>query len=156
MQTRPAWDAGSETKSVALHAGQGPLGVHIVGPAVQRCSNGRCEYDLSTRSNVRFAVDPLFQGYDSQELEVVLTLRPHAGDMAGFNLKYESRGASLDDNGMRRAGGWSSVRGSRPVVVRYKISDPSFVGKYGANLALDCDTVRYCDFGILSIIINKR
>jgi hypothetical protein len=141
---------------VSLHAGQSPLGVHVVGPVVERCSNGRCEYDLSTRNSVRFAVDPSFQGYDSQPLELVLTLRPHAGDKAGFNLKYESRGANLDDNGMKRAGGWTSVRGTRPMVVRYVISDPSFVGKYGANFALDCDSVRYCDFGILSVIINKR
>jgi hypothetical protein len=155
LSTRPAWDGGTESKSVALHAGQQPLGVHIVGPVAQRCSNGRCEFDLSTRNSVRFAVDPLFQGYDSQELEVVLTLRPHAGDKAGFNFKYESRGANLDEHGMRRAGGWSSVRGKGPVVIRYKISDPSFVGKYGANLAVDCDSVRFCDFGILSIIINK-
>ena len=155
-RARPSWDPGTEPKSVALHAGQGPLGVHIVGPVIERCSSGRCEYDLSTRNSVRFAVDPLFQGYDSQALEVILTLRPHAGDQAGFNLKYESRGANLDDHGMRRAGGWTSVRGTKPVVLRYKISDPSFVGKYGANLAVDCDSVRYCDFGILSIIINKR
>jgi hypothetical protein len=156
LKTRPSWDTGTEPKSVALHAGQGPLGVHIVGPVTQRCSNGRCEYDLSTRNSVRFAIDPLFQGYQSQALEVVLTLQPHAGNMAGFNLKYESRGANLDEHGMRRAGGWTSVRGTRPVVLRYKIVDPSFVGKYGANLAVDCDSVRYCDFGILSVIINKR
>jgi hypothetical protein len=156
VQTRPAWDAGSERTSVTLHAGLEPLGVHIVGPVELRCHNDRCEFDLSARNAVRFAVDPQFQGYDSQELEVVLTLRPHASSDAGFNLKYESRGAGLDDHSMRRAGGWTAVRGDRPLTLRWKITDPSFVGKYGANLAVDCDSVRYCDFGILSIIINKR
>jgi hypothetical protein len=41
------------------------------------------------------------------------------------------------------------------VTLRWKISNPSFVGKYGAHLSVDCDSVRYCNFGIMSVIINK-
>jgi hypothetical protein len=110
---------------------------------------------LSARKELRFAVDPLFQGFSSQNIEVVVTLRSHGSDDAGFNLKYESSGPGLDEHGMRRAGGWSSLRGERPVTLRWKINNPSFVGKYGANLSIDCDSVRYCNFGILSVIINK-
>jgi hypothetical protein len=155
-QNRPLWDTGSERDSAVYRAGVPALGVHAIGPLEETCEDGRCELDLRKRSVLRFGVDPQLQGYKSHPVEVVLTLRPHNNPRAGFNFRYEVAGIDADDYGMVRIGRWNPVRGTEPITLRWKLPNPSFVAKYGASLAIDCDQVEHCDFGVLSLIVNKR
>jgi hypothetical protein len=106
---------------------------------------------------VRFAVDPLLAGYAAGPLEVQLTVRAHADQPTGFNLKYEAARplVELNDHGMRIAGsGWTNVRGSAPVTLTWQLPDPSFAGKYGANVAIDCDVPRFCNLSVVSATIT--
>ena len=72
-------------------------------------------------------------------------------------LKYESRQpmASADGHGMVGTGTWNHVEGDAPVTFTWTIDDARFVGKYGANFAMSCDSPEFADFSVLSVEIRR-
>ena len=156
--TVPAsWLCTVEGQTVQLVAGKRACGLHMVEPPRSEQVAGNAELSLSGRSVARFAVDPQLIGYGDRALEVSAVVRGHGRGKAGFNLKYEADRPldRVDDNGMVGAGKWNHVHGDAPSTFRWRINDARFVGKYGVNLAIDCDSRKFCDFSLLRLSVRK-
>ena len=149
-----AWSCSSPHFS----AGEPQCGVHIVGPAQVTQGASGAEISLAGRNGARFAVDPQVIGYADHKLEISLVVRGHGRGEPGFNLKYEAERplTRVNDNGMVGAGGWNHIRGEEPTTLRWTVDDARFVGKYGINLAIECDSSKFCDFSVLRLNIKKR
>ena len=152
-----AWLCSVEGQTVQLVAGDRTCGLHMVEPPRADQVAGSAELSLAGRSAARFAVDPQLIGYGDRALEVTAVVRGHGRGKAGFNLKYEADRPldRVDDNGMVGARGWNHVQGDAPMTLRWRIKDARFVGKYGVNLAIDCDSRKFCDFSLLRLSIRK-
>lgn len=138
-------------------AGETPCGVHMLGPVQVTHAAGGAEISLSGRNGARFAVDPQLIGYADQKLEISAVVRGHGRGEPGFNLKYEAERPleRVNDNGMVGAGTWNHLKGEEPTTLRWTVKDARFVGKYGINLAIECDSSKFCDFSLLRLNIKK-
>jgi hypothetical protein len=149
-----SWLCRAPGVTVQLIAGEPPCGLHMIDmPAAQ----GGKELSLAGRSVAKLAVDPQLIGYGDRALEITAVVRGHGKVKGGFNLKYEADRPldRVDDNGMVGAGSWNHVQGDKPTTLRWQIKDARFVGKYGFNLAIDCDSRKYCDFSLLRLSVRK-
>jgi hypothetical protein len=72
-------------------------------------------------------------------------------------LKYETDRplTRVNDYGMIGASGWNHIQGDAPTTLRWTVKDARFVGKYGVNLAIECDSSKYCDFSLLRLHVKK-
>jgi hypothetical protein len=154
----PAWDARPAQEPASLTAGQPPQGIHVAGAVPLKCTADPCEFDLEGRFAASFAVDPNYLGYQGRTVDISITVRSHGAGNPGFNLKYESERAlnTLDEHGMRRVSDWINVAGTTPMTFHWKVKDAQFVGKYGANIIVDCDVPRFCGFGVLNLSVTAH
>jgi hypothetical protein len=154
---RSGLGSGPTAREVSWHAGVPSESVCVVNaPAALDGPSGK-ELDLRGGSGAWFAIDPMVIGYKTQPVEIELVARGHGKGKPGFNFKYESNRpvAAANGHGMVGNGHWNFVAGSEPVTFKWRVDDASFVGKYGANLAVDCDSPDNCDFSILSLRLRK-
>lgn len=152
-----AWLCASGSGEVHFSAGEAPCGLHMVQPGQVAHEPGGAEVDLAGRIGARFAVDPQLVGYADQKLEITAVVRGHGRGDPGFNLKYEAQRplTRVNDHGMVGAGGWNHIQGATPMTLRWTVKDARFVGKYGANLAIECDSSKHCDFSLLRLQVKK-
>lgn len=155
--TLPAWDGGASNQSASLTAGQKPQGIHMIDAAPKKLGNRPLEFDLSGTTGARFAVDPAFYLYEGGPIRITAVVRAHEKGRAGFSLKYEANGPvdAVDGQGMIGAGTWNTVTGEAPATLSWEIRDARFVGKYGANFAINCDGPEFCNFSVLSVKVTK-
>jgi hypothetical protein len=152
-----SWLCTTQDHALQLVAGEPDCGVHMADPAQVMHVAGTAELSLSGRSGARFAVDPQLIGYGDRALEITAVVRGHGRGKPGFNLKYEADRPleRVDDNGMVGAGHWNHVQGEAPMTLHWTVKDARFVGKYGVNLAIDCDSRNFCDFSLLRLSVRK-
>lgn len=152
------WDPHGADNEVAFVPGKPSPRVCMLNAPPLEAQRANNELDLAGTTAAAFAIDPQFLGYAGGALEVTLVARGHGSSEAGFNFKYESRQplAAANDLGMVTSGGWTSVTGTELTTFTWTLKDASFAGKYGANIAIDCDSTTHCDFSIVSLRLRKK
>jgi hypothetical protein len=153
----PRWDDVKLGRSASFAAGKPTRGIHMIDPTAVKMFRGTPEIDLTGTTGARFAVDPSFLSYDTVPIRVTAVVRGFGRGSPGFNLKYEYSGPvrAADDHGMVARGAWNSIQGDKPTTLSWDIPDPRFVGKYGANVWLACDSSAHSDFSVVSVSVTK-
>lgn len=99
-----------------------------------------------------FIVDPGFLSYQSEPIEIAVTVRRNESNAnAGFKLVYES------PEGFKTAeGGWYTIPDNQKWhTKRFRVEDPRFVNYWGYNFALESDGNQFNQYFLQSVTVTK-
>jgi hypothetical protein len=99
-----------------------------------------------------FIVDPGFLSYDTDPIEIAVTVRRNeANTNAGFKLVYES-----PDGFKTAASGWYTIPDNQKWhTKRFRVEDPRFVNYWGYNFALESDGDQFNQYFLQSVTVTK-
>ena len=109
-----------------------------------------CSTSGSVPGGAIYTVDPSFLTYSTEPIEIAVEVRRNeANDNAGFKLVYEST------TGYKSLGWYTVPDNKQWHTIKWKITDPQFVGMWGYNFSLNSDGPKFSKYYIKSVTVTK-
>ena len=145
------WDGDyTNSRSVSFDSNDTEGGIHAAGISSELIIDTVQSHDFGDAAAHAFTVDPNFLSYDSDEIRIIAEVRRTGLGDAGFNMKYESV------NGIVTAGAWNTLpEGEGWHTFEWKINNARFVGKWGYHLLLDSDSIKYSQYALRRLTVEK-